>query len=215
MISVNSAKNLYWLGRYIQRAETTAKECIKSFDHIIDKDFDDGKKLFEKLGCSIEYKDEAEFLREATFGKQDSSIYAAMYAMKENAAMNRALIYSQAFAYLNAAYLYIKELKKKESIEVFDLEKILSNLYGLNGVLDSTLIRTDASNFIEFGKRVERIDLEIRLYDNLNIVLFEIDELYGVAKMLSQGFEKPSVTTDDKTKLLNMANSLINSVIKF
>ncbi len=98
---------------------------------------------------------------------------------------------------------------------MFDLEKLLSNLYALNGMLDSVLLRTDASNFIEFGKRVERIDLEIRLYDNLNIVLFEIDELYGVAKLLSKGFEKPSITTDDKEKLLDLANSLIKAVIKF
>lgn len=214
MISINSAQNLYWLGRYMQRVETIAKECIKSFDYIIDKDFDDGKKLFEKLSADIEYKDEKEFLKEAVFDEHGSSIYASIFAMKENAVICRAQIYSSAFAYLNTAYIGVKELRGAP-IEVFDLEKLLSNLYALNGMLDSALLRTDASNFIEFGKRVERIDLEIRLYDNLNIVLFEIDELYGVAKLLSKGFEKPSITTDDKEKLLDLANSLIKAVIKF
>ncbi len=214
MISINSAQNLYWLGRYIQRVETIAKECIKSFDYIIDKDFDDGKNLFEKLSADIEYKDEKEFLEEAVFGEHGSSIYGSMFAMKENAVTCRAQIHSSAFAYLNTAYIGVKELRGAQ-IEVFDLEKLLSNLYALNGMLDSSLLRTDASNFIEFGKRVERIELEIRLYDNLNIVLFEIDELYGVAKLLSKWFEKPSITTDDKDKLLDLANSLIKAVIKF
>jgi len=214
MISINSALSLYWLGRYMQRAETTAKESIKSFDYILDKDFEDGKKLFARLGIDIAYKDERGFLREAIFGEHSSSIYSSLYNMKENSVRCRDQLYSHAFAYVNKAYMGIKELRK-EKLEVFHLEKLLSNLYGLDGVLNSTLVKSEAANLIEFGKRVERIDLEVRLFDNLTVVLFELDELYGVGKVLCKDFKKPNITTNDKTKLLNLANSLIKTVVRF
>jgi uncharacterized alpha-E superfamily protein len=214
MISVNSALSLYWLGRYMQRAETTAKECINSFDYIVDKDFDDGKKLFAKLDIDISYKDERGFLHEAIFGEHSSSIYSSMYDMKENSVRCRDQMHSHAFAYVNKAYIGIKELRTQK-LEVFHLEELLSNLYGLDGVLNSTLIKSEAANLIEFGKRVERIDLEVRLFDNLTVVLFELDELYGVGKLLCKEFKKPNITTNNKEKLLTLANSLVKSVIKF
>lgn len=60
-LSFNSATNLYWIGRYLQRAETMLKEYEQSYDYVIDRDFEDGKKLFAKFGEPIEYKNASDF----------------------------------------------------------------------------------------------------------------------------------------------------------
>lgn len=213
MISVNSAQNLYWLGRYAQRAETIAKESIKCFDFIIDQDFEDGKKLFSKLNIKLDYTDEKEFLTQVVFGEHSSSLYSSLLNMKENSTLCRSLMYSDAFAYVNKVYIDIKALKGSH-VEVYDLENVLSGLYGFDGMLNSTLIKPEAAKLIDFGKRVERIDLEVRLFDDLTAVLFELEGLYAVGHSLDSQFKKPTLTTNKKDKILASVNSLISSVIK-
>ena len=213
MISVNSANYLYWLGRNAERAETISKEAIKSFDLIIDHDIDDGKKLFKKLDIKLNYRDESDFLKQVVFGEHASSVYSSLLGMKENSTLCRSLIHSDAFAYVNKAYMEIRELKNK-TVEVYDIEHLLAGLYGFDGMINSTLIRPEAAKLIDFGKVIERIDLEIRLYDDLNVVLFELDELYALGKSLDPAFEKPAIVTDKKAKLLIYVNSLVKGVIK-
>lgn len=213
IISTNAAFNLYWLGRYMQRTLSVAKECISSFDYIIDKDFTDGQKLFAKLGIDITYKNEREFLKIAVFGDHPSSISGSLYAMKENSVRCRDKIYSHAFAYVNKAYLDIHE-QYKNKLGVYHLERLLANLYGLDGVLHSTLMETVAVTLIDFGKSVEKIDMNIRLFDDMTGVLYSYKEACNIGKQLSKTFSAPPMTSNDKTKLLVLANTLVDGVIK-
>jgi uncharacterized alpha-E superfamily protein len=110
-------------------------------------------------------------------------------------------------------YIDIKALRG-DTIEIYNLEQLLSGLYGFDGMLNSTLIKSTAAKLIDFGKRVERVDLEVRLFDDLTVVLFELEGLYAVGHAIDKGFKKINLTTDKKDKILSFVNSLVLSVIK-
>lgn len=191
------------------------KEAVltQSFDYIIDRDFEDGKRLFARLGSDIEYQNSKDFLNKVTLGEHPSSLASISFQIKENSTKCRDRIYSHAFSYANRAYLHLKGIKEK-TIEIYDIEKFLEHLLGFDGTLSSALIKSEAAKLIELGKRVERVDLEARLFDDITVILFEIDEINALAKSLRSDFKKISLTTDDKAKIIKLANSIVDRIIQ-
>ena len=63
LIAPQTAENLYWMGRYIQRAETMTRLIIQSFDKILDIDPNEGTRLYAKVGTELSYKTPQEFLQ--------------------------------------------------------------------------------------------------------------------------------------------------------
>lgn len=47
LLTANVANNIYWLGRYLERIESTLMEIVNAFDEIIDVDKSAGKKLLK------------------------------------------------------------------------------------------------------------------------------------------------------------------------
>ena len=48
LISPQTAQNLYWMGRYIQRAESMTRLIITTFDEMLDKNLLEAHQLYEK-----------------------------------------------------------------------------------------------------------------------------------------------------------------------
>jgi uncharacterized alpha-E superfamily protein len=46
LITANTALNLYWLGRYLERVESTLLDIDKAYDTIIDVDKNAGVNLY-------------------------------------------------------------------------------------------------------------------------------------------------------------------------
>ena len=97
-ISINTAERLYWFGRYVQRAETMLKELVNSYDYVIDRDFEDGKKLYARLGTSIDYLNAKDFLKEGVYGQHLGSIESIITWARENAIECRHLLDERGFA---------------------------------------------------------------------------------------------------------------------
>ncbi len=210
-LSFNSATNLYWIGRYLQRAETMLKEYEQSYDYVIDRDFEDGKKLFAKFGEPIEYKNASDFLAVAVYGNHTLNIADMVANARENTVVCRDLIDDETFAAINSLNIKLKE-GRWSNLRAYTINELLSIMRSIWGGLREPLIRPKAYYFVEFGDVIERIDLKIRLYEDLSNILFEIENINIIAHKLNPTWKNVKLTGSDKNKLLAEFNSLIDKI---
>ena len=52
-LTANVATNMYWLGRYLERIESSLYEINKAYDQVIDVDKDAGVKLYKKFDIDL------------------------------------------------------------------------------------------------------------------------------------------------------------------
>ena len=211
-ISVNTAQRLYWFGRYVQRAETMLKELVNSYDYIIDRDLDDGRKLYEKLGVEIEYKNALDFLQQGVYGTYGGSIEQIIGWARENAIETRHLLDERGFSTLNKIHNQLA-LGRDSAVSPANLEEIIANCSLILGIFSTELDRTRAYQLIRFGQQIERFDLILRLYGEIEMVTADIDVINTIARQLNRNYRPINVTTADIPKFLVFLNSVVDRVI--
>ena len=211
-ISVNTAQRLYWFGRYVQRAETMLKELVNSYDYVIDRDFDDGRKLYEKLGVEIDYKNALDFLHQGVYGTYGGSIEEIVSWARENAIETRHLLDERGFSILNKIHnqLYAG---REIAVSPANLEEIIDNCSLILGIFSTELDRTRAYQLIRFGQQIERFDLILRMYGEIEMVTADIDVINSIARQLNRNYRPINVTTSDIPKFLLFLNSVVDRVI--
>lgn len=212
-ISVNTAQRLYWFGRYVQRAETMLKELVRSYDYVIDRDFEDGKKLYERLGIEIEYKNALDFLKQGVYGTQVGSIESIITWARENAIELRHLLDERGFATLNKIYNHMAAGRNRAVSPTY-LEEIIDDFALILGIFSSELGRPKAYHFIRLGQQIERFDLILRLYEGIDLVNAELDGLNVIARRLNRYYQPLKITTSDVDKVLTAVNGVIDKVIQ-
>jgi uncharacterized alpha-E superfamily protein len=214
-ISVNTARSLYWKGRYLQRAQTMLRELLIGYDNVIDRDFDSGRHHYEKLGVVIDYKNANDFLRQGMYGKYDSSIVSIIAMARENAIETRNLLDERGFARLNQIHnRLLAECGKV--VTPLMLEDFVDDLAFILGIFSSELERSDPYLLIRLGQQVERFDLILRLHGEVDMTSPDIDALHSMAKRLNPHY-KPAVLEErciGKEELLHCVNSVIDRVIE-
>lgn len=212
-ISVNTAQRLYWFGRYIQRAETMLKELVNSYDYVIDRDFEDGKKLYAKLGIEIDYKNGRDFLKQGVYGTYGGSIEDIISWARENAIETRHLLDERGFSTLNK--IYNQMVTGRDSVvNPSVLEEIIDECSLILGIFSTELDRTRAYQLIRFGQQVERFDLILRLYGEIEMVSADIDVINNIARQLNRNYRPINVTTSDLSKFLAFLNGVVDRVIQ-
>ncbi|MEW6551788.1 MAG: alpha-E domain-containing protein [Campylobacterota bacterium] len=210
--SIRNADSLYWIGRYLQRFEIVAKESIKRFDLIIDINFDEGKELFAKIGYDIDYKNSKDFLNFISKGLENGSLLYYIRNARENAIVLRDTIDDEAFRSINIIY---NELVSNDKIDPKKLESLIRELDRFWGLIFVKTFRGKTQAFIEFGQIVEAIDLKLRLFADLSMVLLDLDKLNAVGKILDKNFVPIELTSSNIGVFLNVVNSKIGSIIKY
>lgn len=211
-LSIRNADSLYWIGRYLQRFEIVAKESIKSFDLIIDINFDEGKELFNKLGYEISYKNSKDFLNVISKNLDNGSLLGCIKNARENAIVLRDTIDDEAFRSINLIYM---QLSTSESIDPKQLENIIRELDRFWGLIFVKTIRGKTQAFIEFGQIVEAIDLKLRLFDDMSMILFDIDKLNTLGKVLDNNFSAIELRSSNIGNFLVELNSKISQIVKY
>jgi uncharacterized alpha-E superfamily protein len=176
------AHSLYWMSRYIERAENVARlldvnlQLLLDFEgssHAVPEDHwgsilassgDD--ELFESFYEETNSRDVTEFM--AFDSRNPGSILSCVYAARENARMVRDQISSEMWQAINELYLYIKErnvddIRATGPSEFFQHIKISSHLF--QGLTEATYSRNEGWEFIQFGKFLERADKTTRILD--------------------------------------------------
>lgn len=174
------ANSIYWMCRYIERAENVARFISVNLNLILDMPSEQGKHweplvmttgdqaLFEKEcpGCM---HDQEAVIRFLTFNRDyPSSILSCLRAARENARSIREIISSEMWEHLNTYYLDVAD-KKSPQFALLDphlfFKDIQMKSHLFTGLMDCTMSHGEAWNFARIGMMLERADKTSRILD--------------------------------------------------
>ncbi len=172
------AENLYWMTRYLERAEDTAR-LINATTMML-MDMPPGASFGWEALLTVAGLDEAfhEHYGEASetavmsFLIQDernpSSIYACIRLARENTRTFREVLPRESWEWVNELYLYASThltsaLDRRKRFEV--LSEIIRRRQAVVGLLSGTMSRDEAFQFMRLGRNVERADMTSRVLD--------------------------------------------------
>ena len=176
------ADSLYWMGRYLERAENTARLLDIQLHFMLDlaslmeghemqvwnavvNSFGLGDVSSNRFGPADADKVTA-FM---TFDHENpGSIVCSVNLARENARMIRDQISFEMWTCINALHHYVKEgaaLKMGwwELSDFFD--QVKARAYQFQGLSGSTYLQSDGFSFLEIGRFVERADQTSRILD--------------------------------------------------
>lgn len=166
------AESLYWVGRYVERADDTARILDVQVQHIL-QDPTLGEEtvcrvLLGVMGATAPAGDlDAQRVVDIlAFDASDAcSIVGALGAARENARGAREVLSSEMWECLNATWLALPA-QRDQADEVgphafFQFVKERTAM--MAGLADSTMARDDGWRFLVLGRSLERVDMTARL----------------------------------------------------
>lgn len=191
------ANSLYWMSRYIERAENIARLLDVNLQLMLDFVHLDDQQLKEHwMPILLSAGDEETFLKHhdkadsqsvtefMTFQPDNpNSVISCLFAARENARQIRDQISLEMFEVINECYLFLKSKNAREvwatgAHEFYEQIKKYSHLF--QGLTDSTFSRDEGYEFIQFGKFVERTDKTTRILDiKYHILLPSVQDVGG------------------------------------
>src|SRR6187455_103497 len=188
------ASSLYWMSRYVERAENTARvlDVTWRMALLTGEDSDDQEwfvplnitgTLFPFSGRHSEVcaREVLHFM--ALDPENPSSIYSCARSARENARSVRGSITSEMWEVLNGTWLEMQQIdeEKMESRGIsafFDWVKERSHLF--RGVTFGTMLREDGYDFARMGTHMERADSTARILDvKYHVLLPSVKEVGG------------------------------------
>jgi uncharacterized alpha-E superfamily protein len=190
-----TADQLYWMARYVERAENIARILEVSYRmSMMPEESREGLSIW---GSAVQIGGDWDQynVHFTTVNRQNvmhhlaldarntSSIYSCIQAARENARALRGSITTEMFESLNATWMDLSDfdepkLAAKGYQNFFDWVKERSHLF--RGVIDSTLLRDESHHFIDLGDAIERADNTARLLDGkYHILLPSVDDVGG------------------------------------
>ena len=172
------AERLYWMARYLERAEDTAR-LTQAYSHLT-MDIPAGSEPGWEILVNI--IDAGPGFREhfRAFNEQNvmkfliaepenlTSIQFSIKAARENVRTTRDVLPEEVWEHVNELYLYAQENAAgsvgRRNRHRF-LDQVITHCQMINGVLMSTLCRDHAYRFIKLGHLLERADMTTRVID--------------------------------------------------
>lgn len=167
------ADSLYWLSRYLERAEHTARLMDLTLNQALDQSPEVAKLRWQLLLASLrspvpESLDAYPLTQFLTFDtKNKESLVSCISSARENARQIREQISSEMWEQLNHLYLDVRR-SNINSIYAqphgfYGPIKEGSHLF--QGITDSTLMRNEGWQFIQLGRYIERANATASLLD--------------------------------------------------
>lgn len=161
------ADHLYWMSRYLERAEHTARLIGLHLDLMLDQTPEAAASRRERLAASLStslppasLQDDYTMTEALTFSLANkSSIVACIAAARENAQNVREQISSEMWEQINRLYLSIKQNSLDKIWQAgphrfFRTVKDAAHLF--QGLTDSTMNQGEGWHFIQMGRFIER-----------------------------------------------------------
>jgi uncharacterized alpha-E superfamily protein len=181
-----TADQLYWMARYVERAENIARILEVSYRmSLMPEESREGLSIWgsaveiggnwEQFNATYSTVNRQNVVRHmALDGDNTSSIFSCIETARENARALRGSITTEMFESLNATWIELRDfdeprLAAKGYQNFFDWVKERSYLF--RGVIDGTLLRDESHHFIDLGDAIERADNTARLLDGKYHVL--------------------------------------------
>jgi uncharacterized alpha-E superfamily protein len=181
-----SAERLYWLARYLERTENTARLLSVYMNLMFDLPM--GVDISWRHLLTICGAEEAFFKRykqpnEANtmrFLLSDTdhpgSLFSSLNAARENIRTTRDLMPDEAWRQVNEMYLFAKnniESVAQRRGRVLVLQEIMDGCQRFTGFLSGAMSHDDAYRFIRLGRNIERADMTTRILDIGSVLLAE------------------------------------------
>jgi uncharacterized alpha-E superfamily protein len=173
------ANSIYWLGRYLERAENYARFLDVNFNLMLDLPADmkaqweplvyatGDQALYTAKYSQFDRKSVIQFL---TFDEENpNSIFSSISYARENARVIRENLTKETWENLNELYHFVKKRAEKSDFGKEDprlfFESIKNQILLLYGLAESTVARTEGWHFRQLGMYLERADKTSRMVD--------------------------------------------------
>ena len=172
------AERLYWMARYLERTEDTAR-LIKTYNHLIMDipkgaeppwdimiDILDAQSMFRarfKVGSE---QNVLKFL--IADDKATCGIPFAARAMRENVRTTRDVLPEEAWELVNGLHLFVESEAARSSGRRHRhhfLSEVIGRCQMINGLIGASLPRDHAYGFIKLGRLIECTDMTTRVMD--------------------------------------------------
>ncbi|MEM7619282.1 MAG: alpha-E domain-containing protein [Pseudomonadota bacterium] len=189
-----TAENLYWMARYIERADSTAR-LVEMANRIAIVPGEDNLNEWRSIAAVAGSHhllpsdkngfDKHTILRHLIIDTQNpSSICSCITKARENARAVRTALTQEMWEAINNGW------RKLQSVDEQDLVRNLSDLMdwvknrsaSLRGASEIGMLRNEGYDFLRLGGYVERADMTLRLLDVKYYVLLPETEVVGGAR---------------------------------
>jgi len=174
------ANSIYWINRYIERAENYAR--FIDVNHKLTMDLPPGleeqwRPLVETTGDHETFQEKygEDYTKDnvinfLVFDKDNgNSIISCLSQARENARTVREIISSEMWLQINALYLNVNQGIKTENWDEDNLTEMLDSVkmggHTFNGIMDSTLSHGEGWNFGVVGRELETAEKTARILD--------------------------------------------------
>ena len=185
------ADSIYWLNRYIERAENVARFIDVNLNLMLDLPagmpqqwqplvaVSGDLELFNARYSEANIENVIQFL---TFDLENAnSVISCLKLARENARSIREVISSEMWEEVNSFYLMVKEASATKSLsalpKLFRRVKMASHSFA--GVMDATMSHNEGWHFGQLGRLLERADKTTRILDVKYFLLLPSAEWVG------------------------------------
>lgn len=172
------ADSIYWLNRYVERAENIARFVDVNQNLLLDSPSGLAQQwqplilttgdlpLFKERYGEVTEENVIKFL---TFDREyPNSILSCLISARENARSVREIISSEMWEQVNFAYMMVKDaadrtLNRSQLPEFFEEVKMAGHLFA--GIMDATMSHNEGWHFGQIGRLLERADKTSRILD--------------------------------------------------
>ena len=189
-----TADNLYWLARYVERAETAARlmevgariALIPNAGAGFRNEWDailrangSAQDFAQRYGEPVQRNIESHLF----FDRENPGSVASCLTMaRENGRIVRTALTTQVWDALNGAFQELRDLERRPRSEL-PLSRLcdwtMKQAAQIRGAIDTTQLRNDGADFLHLGYNLERADNTARLLDVKYFVLLPRAEFVG------------------------------------
>jgi len=162
------AESLYWIGRYVERAEDTSRILDVHLSVLIDDPWTSEEavcaSLLSAMGAEapepVRTGDVLSILAWET--ASSASVVGAIGMARENARRCREVISTDLWESINVTWHEAAKVARRTRQNVF-FSWVRERASAFNGTADATLTRDDAYHFLTLGRSIERADMTASL----------------------------------------------------
>lgn len=172
------AENIYWLARYLERAEDTARLLSVSSNLMLDLPrptklgwseivaITGNDELFDEFYPTRDESNVLSFMCGDT--RYSGSILCSLRSARENLRTTRDIIPREIWEEVNQLFLSVKEQvdngitpRRRDAF----LSRVIRSCQTVNGLIEGSLSYTQARTFLMLGRQIERADMTTRIID--------------------------------------------------
>jgi uncharacterized alpha-E superfamily protein len=167
------AESLYWIGRYVERAEDTSRLLDVHLNLLLDDPWAPENvvcaSLFAAMGKPVEGGEveramtSTDVLDQLAWDrKYPGSVVGSIGVARENARRSREIVSTELWESINVTWYDATHGNRRARPHAF-FTWVRERAAGFNGIADATLSRDEAYHFLVLGRSIERADMTARL----------------------------------------------------